>query len=63
MSFAIEVAADANPLSLQELCRALQSATSSDYALRQTAGQQLSTWESQDGYYSSLQVKMAILPA
>lgn len=56
MSFAIEVPGDANPLSFQGLCQALQSATSSDFSQRQTAGQQLTTWESQPGYYSSLQV-------
>ncbi|KAI9172163.1 Importin-11 [Paramyrothecium foliicola] len=55
MSFAIEVPGDANPLSLQTLCRALESATSSDYAQRQAAGQQLTSWELQSGYYSSLQ--------
>ncbi|KAH7001467.1 armadillo-type protein [Ilyonectria destructans] len=55
MSFAIEVPGDANPLTLQTLCQALQSATSSDYAQRQTAGQQLTSWELQSGYYSSLQ--------
>ncbi|KAH7326466.1 armadillo-type protein [Stachybotrys elegans] len=55
MSFSIEVPGDANPLSLQSLCHALQSANSSELAHRQTAGQQLSTWEQQTGYYSSLQ--------
>lgn len=56
MSFAIEVPGDANPLSLQELCRALESATSTDYARRQAAGQQLTSWETEKGYFSSLQV-------
>ncbi|UKZ75578.1 hypothetical protein TrVFT333_003266 [Trichoderma virens FT-333] len=56
MSFAIEVPGDAAPLSLQELCRTLHAATSSsDHVQRQAAGQQLVTWESQAGYYSSLQ--------
>ncbi|KAL6889433.1 armadillo-type protein [Trichoderma longibrachiatum] len=56
MSFAIEVPGDAAPLSLQELCRTLHAATSSsDHVQRQAAGQQLATWESQAGYYSSLQ--------
>ncbi|OLN82896.1 Importin beta-like protein [Colletotrichum chlorophyti] len=56
MSFAIEVPGDANPLSLQELCRVLESATSStDYARRQAAGQQLTSWETEAGYFSSLQ--------
>lgn len=58
MSFAIEVPGDAAPLSLQELCRTLHAATSSsDHVQRQAAGQQLATWESQAGYYSSLQVR------
>lgn len=56
MSFAIEVPGEANPLTLQSLAQALQSATSSDFAQRQTAGQQLTTWELHPGYYSSLQV-------
>ena len=55
MSFSIEVPGDANPLGVETLCRALQSATSHDYAQRQAAGQQLSSWEQQPGYYSSLQ--------
>ncbi|KAK1458483.1 importin-beta domain-containing protein [Colletotrichum cuscutae] len=55
MSFAIEVPGDANPLSLQELCRVLESATSADYARRQAAGQQLTSWETEKGYFSSLQ--------
>ncbi|POR31653.1 Importin-11 [Tolypocladium paradoxum] len=55
MSFSIEVPGDANPLGVQTLCRALQSATSHDYAQRQAAGQQLSSWEQHPGYYSSLQ--------
>lgn len=55
--FAIEVPGDANPLSLQELCRALESATSTDHSRRQAAGLQLTSWESEKGYYSSLQVR------
>ncbi|KAK0391953.1 hypothetical protein NLU13_1451 [Sarocladium strictum] len=55
MSFAIEVPGDANPLTFKSLVRALQWATSPDHTQRQTAGQQLSTWEQQQGYYSSLQ--------
>ncbi|KKA26207.1 hypothetical protein TD95_000039 [Thielaviopsis punctulata] len=55
MSFAIEVPADANPFNLQELCRVLGAGNSSDHAQRQTATQQLSTWESQSGFYSGLQ--------
>lgn len=56
MSFAIEVPGAASPLSFESLCRALHSATSNDYAQRQEAGQQLTSWEQQPGYYSSLQV-------
>jgi hypothetical protein len=57
MSFAIEVPGDANPLNVQELCRALAAATATNFAERQTAGQQLQTWETQQGYFSSLQVR------
>ncbi|KAF6833378.1 importin-beta domain-containing protein [Colletotrichum plurivorum] len=53
--FAIEVPGDANPLSLQELCRALESATSTDNSRRQAAGLQLTSWETENGYFSSLQ--------
>lgn len=63
MSFAIEVPGDANPLSLQSLYQTLQSATSTDYAQRQTAGQQLTSWELQPGYYSSLQVSLTSITA
>ncbi|KAG9255893.1 putative importin 11 [Emericellopsis atlantica] len=56
MSFAIEVPGGANPLSFQDLCRTLSSATTSlDYAQRQAAEQQLTSWETTPGYYSSLQ--------
>jgi hypothetical protein len=55
MSFSIEVPGDANPLSLQSLYQTLQSATSHEYAQRQAAGNQLTSWELQPGYYSSLQ--------
>ncbi|GAO15702.1 uncharacterized protein UV8b_01562 [Ustilaginoidea virens] len=55
MSFAVEVPGEANPLTLEDLCRALQSATSNDTTQRQAAGQQLSAWEQAPGYYSSLQ--------
>lgn len=57
MSFAIEVPGEANPLSLQELCKALEAATSMDNSQRQAAGKQLSSWEVQQGYFPSLQVK------
>lgn len=56
MSFAIEVPGEASPLSMQELCKALEAATSMDNSQRQAAGKQLSTWETQQGYFPSLQV-------
>lgn len=56
MSFTIEVPGDANPLTLQELCKALEAATSMDNSQRQAAGKQLNTWETQQGYFPSLQV-------
>lgn len=56
MSFAIEVPGEANPLTLQELCKALEAATSMDNTQRQAAGKQLTTWEIQQGYFPSLQV-------
>ncbi|VUC21250.1 unnamed protein product [Clonostachys rosea] len=56
MSFAIEVPGSANPLSYQDLCRTLQNATTSpDATQRQSSEQQLTTWETHPGYYSSLQ--------
>jgi hypothetical protein len=57
MSFSIEVPGGSNPLTFQGLCRTLESATTSlDYAQRQAAEQQLHTWETYAGYFSSLQV-------
>lgn len=56
MSFAIEVPGEASPLTMQELCKALEAATSMDNSQRQAAGKQLSTWETQQGYFPSLQV-------
>ncbi|KAK7745558.1 hypothetical protein SLS53_003058 [Cytospora paraplurivora] len=55
MSFAIEVPGEAIPLSLQELCKTLEAATSMDNSQRQAAGKQLSAWEIQQGYFPSLQ--------
>ncbi|ORY55454.1 armadillo-type protein [Pseudomassariella vexata] len=56
MNFSIEVPGEANPLSLQELCRVLHSAsTSHDHSQRQSAGQQLQSWEAHQDYYISLQ--------
>jgi hypothetical protein len=57
MTFAIEVPGEAAPLSQSELVRALSAASlSTDHAQRQSAGQQLQTWESDPGYYPNLQV-------
>ncbi|KAI0474785.1 putative importin 11 [Xylaria cf. heliscus] len=56
MNFSIEVPGAANPLSRIELCRALQSASSSqDHHKRQAAGQQLDSWQSHTDYYPTLQ--------
>lgn len=57
MNFAIEVPGEASPLSLPELCKALEAATSMDNSQRQAAGKQLSTWETQQNYFPSLQVR------
>lgn len=63
MSFAIEVPGEASPLTMQELCKALEAATSMDNSQRQAAGKQLSTWETQQGYFPSLQVRSsAVVP-
>lgn len=63
MSFAIEVPGGANPLTFQHLCRALESATTSQaYAQRQAAEQQLQEWQTHPGYYSSLQVRAVHYP-
>lgn len=57
MSFAIEVPGEAAPLNLVELARTLEyAALSTDHAQRQSAGQQLQSWESRPDYYVSLQV-------
>ncbi|KAK0630009.1 armadillo-type protein [Bombardia bombarda] len=54
--FAIEVAGEAAPLSLFELGKALEAAaTSNNHAQRQSAGQQLQSWETHPDYYPSLQ--------
>ena len=55
MNFAIEVPAEANPLTLQTLQHVLQSASSSDQHQVQTGAQQLQNWEKSSGFYSSLQ--------
>ncbi|KAK7914669.1 importin-beta domain-containing protein [Apiospora marii] len=56
MSFSIEVAGEASPLSLQELWRTLQLASSQDFSQRQSAGQQLTSWEVHEDYYPALQM-------
>ncbi|KAK0731359.1 armadillo-type protein [Lasiosphaeris hirsuta] len=56
MSFAIEVPGEAAPLSLFELGKALELAsTSTDHAQRQSAGQQLQAWESNQDFFPGLQ--------
>ncbi|KAI1205398.1 ARM repeat-containing protein [Annulohypoxylon truncatum] len=55
MDFAIEAPGAASPFSLDELYRALEAAQSYDNSQRQAATQQLSTWESEAGYYPTLQ--------
>ncbi|KAL8818079.1 MAG: hypothetical protein Q9223_003209 [Gallowayella weberi] len=55
MNFAIEVAGQANPLSIETLYHTLAAASSSDSQQIKTGTQQLENWERQRGYYSSLQ--------
>ncbi|AEO70193.1 f3708934-bc0f-40f6-bc3e-24752b3caa16 [Thermothielavioides terrestris] len=56
MSFAIEVPGEAAPLSQWELVKALSAAaTSTNHAQRQSASQQLQTWEAHPDYYTDLQ--------
>lgn len=57
MIFAIEVPAEANPLTTENLHRVLTSASSTDQQQLKTSAQQLQNWEKQSGYYSSLQVR------
>jgi len=56
MSFAIEVPAEAVPLNVQDLCKALQAGTSTDHNQRQSATKQLDEWDKYKGYYYLLQV-------
>lgn len=56
MVFAIEVPAEANPLTTENLHRTLTSASSADQQQVKTSALQLQNWEKQPGYYSSLQV-------
>ena len=55
MNFAIEVTAEANPLSKETLYHVLQSSTSNDQQQIRTGTQQLQNWETTAGFYSSLQ--------
>ena len=52
---AIELPQESNPLNPQILYNVLTRATSTDQQQIQPASQQLQNWESQPGYYSSLQ--------
>lgn len=63
MSFAIEVPGEAAPLSQWELVKALSAAgTSADHAQRQSASQQLQTWEAHPDFYTDLQVSCDASP-
>lgn len=53
--FAIEVAGEANPLSVQTLYQTLSAAASTDPQQIKTGAQQLQNWENHPGFYSSLQ--------
>ncbi len=52
----IELPGEAAPLTPQQIFQALQNAASSNQQMIQTGAQQLQTWESQEGYYTLLQV-------
>ena len=55
MNFAIEVPAEANPLTGQTLFHVLQAASSNDQQQVKSGAQQLQNWEKYPFYYSSLQ--------
>ncbi|KAL8994224.1 MAG: hypothetical protein Q9169_005740 [Polycauliona sp. 2 TL-2023] len=55
MNFSIEVAGEANPLSLQTVYHTLTAASSSDPQQIKSGAQQLQNWEKQSGYYGHLQ--------
>ncbi|KAJ9198731.1 hypothetical protein DTO271D3_6115 [Paecilomyces variotii] len=55
MAQPIELAGEANPLTLQNVFNALVSAAGSTQMQVQTGAKQLQTWETQEGYYSLLQ--------
>ena len=55
MNFAIEVPAEANPLTDQTLLHVLRSASSNDQQQVKSGAQQLQNWERFPGFYGSLQ--------
>lgn len=58
---ALELPAEANPLSEGLLFHVLRSAASSDPHQIQTGTKQLQKWESEEGYYPLLQVRWPLL--
>ena len=56
----VELPAEANPLSNDILLNVLKSAASSDQQQIETGTKQLQRWETEKGYYSSLQVANAV---
>ena len=56
----VELAAEANPLNNDILINILKSAASSDQQQIGTGTKQLQRWETEKGYYSSLQVANAV---
>ena len=55
MNFAIEVPAEANPLTDQTLFQVLRSASSNDQQQVKSGAQQLQNWEKSPNFYNSLQ--------
>ncbi|KAL8766030.1 MAG: hypothetical protein Q9209_007059 [Squamulea sp. 1 TL-2023] len=55
MSFAIELAGEANPLSIQSLYQTLTAASSSNHQQVKSGTQQLQNWEKQPGFFCLLQ--------
>jgi hypothetical protein len=53
-SFAIEVPAETNPLSKENITKSLRSATSTDIHQIQTGTKQLQQWECSEGYFTGL---------
>lgn len=56
MSYAIEVAGEANPLGYQNVTHTLSLAASSNQQSVRTATVQLQNWQKQPSYHSFLQV-------